>query len=68
MISGTTSETSKLSGGITVTGPITGELSENKGLTGKLSVSVMDVPYYETSNPQGGTTVYIGKVVANNGL
>lgn len=68
MISGTTSKTSKLSGNITPIKPLTGMLSENESLVGQMSVSVIDIEYYETSNPQGGTTVYIGKVVEKNGL
>lgn len=57
MILGIASEITNLSGIITT----------EKTLTGKISVSVRDVPYYETENVFGGTTVYIGKELVNNG-
>lgn len=47
--------------------PLKGTISAEGSLTGKVSVSVRDVPYYETSNDSGGSTVYIGKEVVNNG-
>lgn len=56
---GTINETEQLRGNISAT-PYT--------LTGIVSVSVRDVPYYETSNAYGGTTVYIGKEVVSHGL
>lgn len=48
--------------------PLQGTISTEGSLTGTVSVSVRDVPYYETDNPYGGTTVYIGKEVVNNGI
>lgn len=68
MISGITSETGYLYGTITAKKPLRGTISGESGLTGKVSVSVRDVPYYETSNSAGGITVYIGKEIVNNGL
>lgn len=47
---------------------LSGTISVERGLTGKVSVSVRDVPYYETSNESGGITVYIGKEVVNHGI
>lgn len=67
MISGTTSEIENLTGTITAQKTLSGTVSGESGLYGKVSVSVRDVPYYETSNTSGGTTVYIGKEVINNG-
>lgn len=46
---------------------LTGTISADGSLRGELSVSVIDVPYYETSNEYGGTTVYIGKEVVDRG-
>lgn len=68
MISGVTSEIKNLSGKITAERTLNGSISGDGSLIGKVSVSVRDVPYYETSNPSGGTTVYIGKEVVNNGI
>lgn len=53
MISGATSESTNLSGRITPEG----------SLTGTVTMSVRDVPYYETDNLSGGITVYIAKEV-----
>lgn len=36
-------------------------------LYGKLSVSTKEVPYHETSNASGGTTIYIGKEMIDDG-
>lgn len=30
-------------------------------------VTVLEIPYYRTSNPQGGDTIFIGYQEANNG-
>lgn len=68
MISGVTSEIKNLTGIITAEKILSGSISEDGSLKGKVSVSVRDVPYYETSNSSGGTTVYIGKEIVNNGL
>lgn len=68
MISGVTSEIKNLTGTITAKKTLSGSISEDGSLKGKVSVSVRDVPYYETSNSSGGTTVYIGKEIVNNGL
>lgn len=67
MISGTASKIGNLSGNITAKETLNGYINRVGGLTGKVSVSVKDVPYYETSNDSGGTTVYIGKEVVDNG-
>lgn len=45
-------------------GTVTGE----SDLSGNLSISTVDVPYYEVSNNKGGVTVYIGGEVPTNGL
>ncbi len=47
---------------------MTGYISAVPGFTGKISVSVKEVPYYETQNQAGGTTVYIGSEVIDNGV
>lgn len=67
MISGSTSEIQNLTGTITAQKTLSGTIGGKSDLQGKVSVSVRDVPYYETSNISGGTTVYIGKEVVNNG-
>ena len=63
MISGVTSEVQNLSGTITAQKTLEGFISTKEILTGKVSVSVRDVPYYETSNSSGGTTIFIGKEI-----
>ena len=63
MISGVTSEVQNLSGTITAQKTLEGLISTEESLIGKVSVSVRDVPYYETSNPSGGTTIFIGKEI-----
>lgn len=68
MISGIASEIKNLSGKITEERTLNGSISGEGSLIGKVSVSVRDVPYYETTNPYGGTTVYIGKEITNNGI
>lgn len=68
MISGITSEIKNLSGKIAAEKTLNGSISGDGSLIGKVSVSVRDVPYYETSNVSGGTTVYIGKEIVNNGI
>ncbi len=68
MISGMKSISETLTGSLTAIEPLRGDISKNGGLFGELSVSIQEVPYYETSNEQGGITVYIGKVVTDNGL
>lgn len=68
MISGKMSESNNLSGTITSKRTLNGSISSNKGITGKISVSVRHVPYNETSNMSGGTTVYIAKEVMDDGL
>lgn len=68
MISGISSEIKNLSGKITAEKTLSGSISGDGSLIGKVSVSVRDVPYYETSNVSGGTTVYIGKEIVNNGV
>lgn len=65
MISGSTSEPSNLSGTITAQKTLTGSLNVESTLVGKVSVSVKDVPYFETPNKSGGTTVFIGKEIVN---
>lgn len=67
MLSGTTSEIKNLTGTITTEKSLQGSVSGKSELTGQVSVSVRDVPYYETSNSSGGITVYIGKEVVNHG-
>ena len=67
MISGYTSEKSRLGGTITAQKALSGTISGIEPLSGKLSVSVREVPYYETTNIFGGTTVYIGKEIADHG-
>lgn len=62
-LSGKKSYTGQLSGVISSKGTLNGKISGNSGLEGKVSVSVKNVPYYETSNESGGLTVYIGKEV-----
>lgn len=68
MISGVTSEIKNLTGKITAEKALNGSISGEGSLIGKVSVSVRDVPYYETANPSGGTTVYIGNEITNNGI
>lgn len=68
MISGVTSEIKNLTGKIIAEKALNGSISGEGSLIGKVSVSVRDVPYYETTNPSGGTTVYIGKEITNNGI
>lgn len=46
---------------------MTGNISVPSRLFGTISVSVIGVPYYEVSNIEGGTTVYIGNEVINHG-
>lgn len=46
---------------------LTGKISAEPTLIGKLIVSVMEVPYYEISNESGGSTVYIAREVIDNG-
>lgn len=46
---------------------LSGIISPNVTICGKLGVSVRDVPFYETKNEAGGTTVYISKEVVDNG-
>lgn len=67
MLKGETSETQNLYGTLTAAPPMTGVISGRSSLTGKVSVAVRDVPYWETSNCAGGITVYIGKEVTQNG-
>lgn len=68
MISGLTSDINNLYGSVTAKKALTGSISAKENLIGTVSVSVKDVPYYETSNSSGGLTVYIGKEVPNYGL
>lgn len=63
MISGTTSEIQNLSGRIVAEKSLSGSISGDGTLSGSVSVSVRDVPYYETSNTSGGITAYIAKEV-----
>lgn len=65
MICGTASETRRLSGTIKVEEQLCGSISGDKILYGKISLPVNPeiIPYYETSNSSGGTTVYIGKEI-----
>lgn len=67
MISGKTSDVQNLLGELNVEPSMSGTISGESTLTGKVSVSVRDIPYYETANLSGGTTVYIGKEIAKNG-
>lgn len=68
MIEGSTSKIEDLTGTLTASKlGVTGVLNAEEGLIGKVSVSVKDVPYYETTNSSGGTTVYIAKEVMKNG-
>lgn len=68
MISGVTSKIENLTGTITARKSLKASISTRKDLIGKISVSVKDVPYFETSNSAGGITVYIGKEIVNNGV
>lgn len=63
MIPGYISKTNNLSGRISAPTSLKGNISADPSLKGSVSVSVRDVPYYETSNSSGGSTVYIGKEV-----
>ena len=65
MISGAVSEPSNLTGSINAQKTLSGTLNQVSCLTGVVSASVKEVPYFETSNESGGTTVYIGKEIAN---
>lgn len=68
MISGITSKCEgAMSGTISAISKLSGSINGSSKLHGKASVSVKDVPYYETSNDSGGTTIYIGKEVVQNG-
>ena len=42
---------------------LVGNMSCADGLTGKMSVVIAKVPYWETSNSSNGMTVYITKEV-----
>lgn len=68
MISGVTSGIKNLSGKITAEETLKASISGSESLIGNISVSVRDVPYYETDNSSGGITVYIGKEIVNNGI
>lgn len=68
MISGLASKIENLTGTITAKKSLEASLNAEKGLIGKVSLSVKDVPYFETSNSAGGITVYIGKEIVNNGV
>lgn len=68
ILSGTTSLFGNLTGIITEEATITGTIKPDSGLYGNMSVSTASVPYYETSNDFGGTTVFIGREVINNGV
>lgn len=68
MISGVTSSSeSAMSGIISALSKLSGTINGSSELNAKVSVSVKDVPYYETSNISGGSTVYIGKEIVQNG-
>lgn len=53
--------------GIVFDGTIYGKIIETPTIGGKMVVSVRDVPFYETNNESGGTTVYISREVMDNG-
>ena len=52
-----------LSGFISTECTLVGKMSCADGLTGKMSVVITKVPYWETSNSSNGTTAYIAKEV-----
>ncbi len=71
MLSGVTSNQNESMFGILSANPsssMTGRISGQSELFGIVSVSVKDVPYYETDNDSGGITVYIGSEVVDNGV
>lgn len=67
MLDGIVLDEEKLTGNISPDKTIYGKIIETPTIEGKMVVSVRDVPFYETSNESGGTTVYISREVMDNG-
>ena len=67
MLDGVVLDEEKLTGNISPDKTIYGKVIETPIIEGKIVVSVRDVPFYETTNEFGGTTVYISREVMDNG-
>lgn len=67
MLDGIVLDEEKLSGNISPDKTIYGKIIETPIIEGKIVLSVRDVPFYETKNEAGGTTVYISREVMDNG-
>ena len=67
MLDGVVLDDEKLTGNISLDKTIYGKIIETPTIEGKMVVSVRDVPFYETNNESGGTTVYISREVMDNG-
>ena len=67
MLDGVVLDEEKLTGNISPDKTIYGKIIETPIIEGKIVVSVRDVPFYETNNESGGTTVYISREVMDNG-
>ena len=67
MLDGVVLDEEKLTGNISPDKAIYGKVIETPTIEGKIVVSVRDVPFYETTNEFGGTTVYISREVMDNG-
>ena len=67
MLDGVVLDEEKLTGNISPDKTIYGKIIETPIIEGKIVVSVRDVPFFETKNDFGGTTVYISREVMDNG-
>ena len=67
MLDGIVLDEEKLTGNISLDKTIYGKIIKTPTIEGKIVVSVRDVPFYETTNESGGTTVYISREVMDNG-
>ena len=59
MLDGVVLDEEKLTGNISPDKTIYGKVIETPTIEGKIVVSVRDVPFFETTNEFGGTTVTI---------
>ena len=67
MLDGVVLDEEKLTENISPNKTNYGKIIETPTIEGKIVVSVRDVPFYETKNEFGGTTVYISREVMDNG-
>lgn len=67
MLIGMLPEEEKLTVMMRIEKPLIATLKPRPQLEGRMIVSTKEVPFFETSNPSGGSTVYIAREVLDNG-